>query len=95
MLEHPLCFNFQARNNQEKYEAMISGLRLAKEVRATHLLVKSKKTIRQKILCYSNIYNELCNWPRGSRNLKYHISSEKKMLESNYWLFSQHYRPPI
>lgn len=41
VLEYSLCFNFQASNNQAEYEALIVGMRLAKEVRVTHLLVQT------------------------------------------------------
>ncbi|KAL5545437.1 hypothetical protein UlMin_005124 [Ulmus minor] len=36
-----LCFRFKATNNQAEYEALLAGLRLAKEVSARHLLIYS------------------------------------------------------
>ena len=37
MLEYSLKFDFKATNNQAEYEALLAGLRLAKEVRAQSL----------------------------------------------------------
>ena len=34
-----VCFRFKATNNQAKYEALLAGLRLAKEVLTQHLIV--------------------------------------------------------
>lgn len=39
VLEKSLCFNFQANNNKAEYEEVIDGLKLAKEVGVTRLLV--------------------------------------------------------
>lgn len=39
ILEQSLYFSFQASNNQSEYEAMISILKLAREVRVSYLLV--------------------------------------------------------
>ena len=36
-----LCFRFKATNNQVKYEALLAGLRLAKEVSAHYLMIYS------------------------------------------------------
>ncbi|KAL5551303.1 hypothetical protein UlMin_001479 [Ulmus minor] len=36
-----VCFKFKATNNQVEYEALLSGLRLAKEVSARHLTIYS------------------------------------------------------
>ncbi|KAL5579951.1 hypothetical protein UlMin_012393 [Ulmus minor] len=36
-----LCFRFKVTNNQAEYEALLTGLRLAKEVSAYHLLIYS------------------------------------------------------
>ena len=36
-----LCFRFKATNNQTEYEALLAGLRLAKEVSARYLLIYS------------------------------------------------------
>lgn len=41
ILEQSLCFNFQSSNNQAEYEAIIASLRLTREVRASHLLVRT------------------------------------------------------
>lgn len=41
ILEQSLCFRFQNNNNQAEYEAIISGLKLAKEVGVSHLMVKT------------------------------------------------------
>jgi len=41
MLEQSLCFNFKATNNQSEYEALIVGLNLVKEIRASRLITKS------------------------------------------------------
>ena len=40
-LEYSLKFDFQATNNQAEYEALVTGLRLAKEVGAETLSIKS------------------------------------------------------
>ena len=40
-LEYSLKFDFQATNNQAKYKALVAGLRLAKEVGAETLSIKS------------------------------------------------------
>ncbi|MCI88200.1 gag-pol polyprotein, partial [Trifolium medium] len=32
LIEQSLCFAFKASNNQAKYEALIAGMRLAKEM---------------------------------------------------------------
>lgn len=37
LLEHTLCFNFQANNNQKEYEVIIVGIKLALEVGALRL----------------------------------------------------------
>lgn len=39
ILDQSLYFNFQAINNRVEYEAVISGLKLAREVWVSHLLV--------------------------------------------------------
>lgn len=41
VLEKSLWFSFQSNKNQAEYEAVISGLKLAKEVRVFHLLVQT------------------------------------------------------
>ena len=41
MLEYSLKFNFKATNNQAKYEALLIGLCLAKEVGARSLNIRS------------------------------------------------------
>ena len=40
-LEYSLEFDFKATNNQEKYEALVTGLQLAKEVGARILNIRS------------------------------------------------------
>lgn len=40
VLEYSLRFNFHTSNNQAEYEALIAGMRLAKEVGVTHLFVQ-------------------------------------------------------
>lgn len=39
--EHALCLKFPATNNEGKYEAMITGLRIAKELGIQELKVYS------------------------------------------------------
>ena len=48
-LEYALQFTFPLTNNEAEYEAMITGLKLAKELGIAHLLVKgdSKLVIEQ------------------------------------------------
>ena len=41
VLKYPLKFNFKVINNQEKYEALVVGLHLAKEVGARALNIRS------------------------------------------------------
>ena len=36
-----ICFRFKASNNQAEYEALLTGLRLAKKVSAHHLVIYS------------------------------------------------------
>lgn len=54
VLRQSLCFNFQARNNQVEYEAIISSLTLARDVGITHLLVLTDSPLiaSQIIGCY-------------------------------------------
>ncbi|RDY14053.1 Tf2-8, partial [Mucuna pruriens] len=41
LIEQSLHFNFRASNNQEKYEALLAGMRLARELEAKRLTAKS------------------------------------------------------
>lgn len=41
IIEQSFCFNFQANNNQAEYEAVIVDLKLAREVRVSHMLVRT------------------------------------------------------
>jgi len=41
LIEQALRFAFKANNNQAKYEALVAGMLLAKELGAQSLLVKS------------------------------------------------------
>lgn len=38
-MEYALCFSFKMTNNQAKYEALLTKLKLAKEPRATNLKI--------------------------------------------------------
>lgn len=62
ILEKYLCFNFQESNNQAEYVAVIAGLRLAREVGASHMLVQTNSQlvasqIRRRIWSCPNIYS--------------------------------------
>lgn len=41
ILDQYLCLKFQDNNNQSEYKVVIVGLKLAKEVRVSHLLVRT------------------------------------------------------
>lgn len=38
MLEHSLMFKFKASNNQAEYEALVAGLKLAKDIGARKVI---------------------------------------------------------
>ena len=40
-MEHSLCFDFQMTNNQAKYETLIVGLKLVKDLGVKSLIAKS------------------------------------------------------
>lgn len=41
LIEQSLCFKFNASNSQAEYEALIVGIKLPKEMRATNLHVRN------------------------------------------------------
>lgn len=43
--EQSLCFKFHASNNHVEYEALVTGMKLAREVGATHLPAKSNSQL--------------------------------------------------
>ncbi|RDX99368.1 hypothetical protein CR513_17591, partial [Mucuna pruriens] len=45
LIEQSLCFGFQASNNQAKYESILAGIRLAKELGTTGLTIKSNSQL--------------------------------------------------
>lgn len=45
VVKYLLCFSFKVINNQAKYEALLAGLRLVKELRATNLGVSLTQVI--------------------------------------------------
>lgn len=60
ILEQTLCFNFQASNNQAEYKVVISGLKLAREVGVSHLLVPNDlQLIASQIIGYYQIKDAL------------------------------------
>jgi len=52
LIEQALKFTFKASNNQAKYEALITGMLLAKELGAQCLLVKSDSLlVTEQVTC--------------------------------------------
>ena len=69
-----LCFRFQASNNEAEYEALIVGLRLARELQACHLRIYSTSQLVVNQL--NDIY-----LARGERMTTY-LEKAKELMEA-------------
>ena len=89
-----LCFGFQASKNEAKYEALLVGLRLAKELKVSHLKLYSDSQLivyqvnetyqakGEKMVVYLEKAKELI---RSIPSFTIEITQDQRILMQMHW----------
>ncbi|XP_021808608.1 uncharacterized protein LOC110752301 [Prunus avium] len=76
-IEYAICFQFQASNNEAEYEALLAGLRLAKDMGAKQLkiCIDSQLIVNQVLIKFKAKDTSMAAYLTHARRLLHHFSA--------------------